>query len=270
MVDGMISSNTFILCRCVAGTILFWLVDLLFVGEKVENKDFPYLMLLAVFGIALNQLCFFAGLELTSPIHGSLIMVLTPILVLVLSLFILKEKITLLKGAGIILGLSGAVVLILMGCSAGGQASIKGDFLILINASSYGLYLVLLKRIIAKYNVITIVKWAYTFGLLHVIPFGWSGVDDIVWSSFTNNHWIAFWYVLICTTFLAYMFNAYALNYVKPTTVSAYIYLQPFIATSISIAVGQDTLDTIKVLAASLIFSGLFLVAYRKKPVLKS
>lgn len=269
MADQMISPNAFILCRSIAGTVLFWVTATLFVREKLKKEDIPMMLALALFGIAINQLCFFAGLKITSAIHGSLIMVLTPILVLIISSFLLKEKITKLKAGGVLLGLIGAGTLILLGSSALGGSSIKGDLLVFVNATSYGLYLVLLKQIIHKYNVITIVKWAYTFGFIFILPFGIGGLREVEWHQFTNEHWMSFAYVLLCTTYLAYLLNAFAMNKVKPTTVSSYVYLQPLIATGIAIALGEDKIDLIKVLAASLIFLGVFSISYKKKAVLK-
>lgn len=266
MNDGFLQPFAFIALRGLAGFILFWIAHILFVQEKVDRRDFPRLALCGLFGIGLNQLFFFSGLNLTTPINASLIQTTTPIMVLVTSALLMIEKITWRKVLGILIGASGAILLISYGkrFNIGGQG-ILGDLMILVNATSFGTYLVISKPLMKKYHPITIVKWSFTFGLIIILPFGVPPLFDTEWSSFTTNIWLAVAYVLICTTFLAYLLNAYALKQVQASVVSIYIYLQPFIATVIALSMGIDQLQGIKILAGCLIFSGVYLVSFNKK-----
>ncbi|MCB9048270.1 MAG: DMT family transporter [Lewinellaceae bacterium] len=267
MGGGYLAPLPFILLRVSSAVVLFWLFHRALVREKVARADLGRLALCGLFGVALNQMFFFSGLHWTTPINASLIMTTTPILVLVVSALILGEGITWRKIGGIVLGASGAILLIAYGAklSFGGQR-ILGDLLVFFNASFYGIYLVLVKKLMTKYHPITVVKWAFTFGLIFVIPFGGPGLLDVRWASFTPGIWLAVLYVLACTTFLAYLFNAYALSIVNPSVVSIYIYLQPLLATLIAVAFSRDHLTPVKALAALLIFTGVYLVSGAGRP----
>lgn len=258
----------FIVLRVIAASILFWISHSLFIREKVQRGDFAKMALCAVFGVAINQLMFFKGLNLTTPINGSLIMLTTPILVLLISAIVLKERITKLKVLGILLGIAGALVLIWGNSSSVAPKApnpLLGNIFIGINAASYACYLILIKPLMAKYHPITILKWVFSFGLLYVLPFGWGEFRAIEWATFTNNIWMAVVYVLVVVTFLAYLFNAAALKVVNPSVVGTYIYLQPLLAAIIAILAGQDSITWRLVAAAALIATGVYLVSIQKK-----
>lgn len=267
MKGGLIPPLGFIFFRVLFGVIVFWVVQSLFIKEKVDRKDFPRLLMLGIFGIALNQMFFFKGLELTSPIHASLIMLVTPFMVLIFAYFLLKEMITKYKILGIVLGSIGAILLILKdsGVQQIAQNAMLGDLFIFINAASYGMYLVLIKPLVEKYNPITIVTWAFTMGSIFVLPVCYSDAMAIQWSSFQMENVLGFIFVLVFTTFFAYLLNAFALSRLKSSTVSAYIYLQPLIAGTISLLLGQDKLSSIIIFSGCLIFTGLYFVSKKKK-----
>ena len=260
--QGYLAPNAFILLRVVSGFILFSIFHFFTVTEKIDSKDLGLLALCGLFGIAINQLFFFKGLGATSPVHASLIMVMTPILVLVISTIYFKESISRWKILGILLGMCGAILLIMKGnADIESMSSLKGDIYVLINATSYAFYLVLVKNLMKKYHPFTVMKWIFGFGMLVVMPFGVGDFMEVEWSSFPSDIWIAVAYVLLFTTFLAYLLNAYALTLVNPTTASAYVYMQPLIASSIAILWYNDHLSWIKVLSGFLIFSGVYLIS---------
>ena len=258
--------NGFILLRVISGFVLFTILHALFIKEKVDRKDFGLLAICGLFGIAINQLFFFKGLGATSPVHASLIMVVTPIIVLILSSIYLTERIRWWKVLGIIVGMIGAMLLITKGSSGNNSMSSSlGDLYILINATSYALYLVFAKNLMKKYHPFTVMKWIFSFGLIVVIPFGIGDLSGVVWSSFPIDIWVAIIYVLVFTTFFAYLLNAYALSTVNPTTASAYIYMQPLIASTIAVLWYNDSLSSVKVLSAALIFIGVYMISLQKR-----
>ena len=261
MVKGYIPPFGFIMLRVLAGLTLFYLFHKVFIKEKMERQDLGYAALCSIFGVAVNMLAFFEGLKYTSPIHGSLIMVLCPILILLISSVIIKERITPLKVMGILAGLLGAIILIFhSGTTSDKVASLYGDALIMLNASSYALYIVLVRKLLKKYHPITVIKWIFFFGTIWVIPFGAREALSIDWQSFPSEIWLATIYVLVFTTFLAYLLNAYALSKVLPSTVGFYIYFQPLIASSFAIILGRDQLDILKIVSAVFLFLGIYLV----------
>jgi drug/metabolite transporter (DMT)-like permease len=255
----------FILLRVLGATILFWMVSFLGPKEKIQRNDFPRIIAAAFFGVALNMLTFFKGLSYTSPISSAVIMVTTPIIVLILSAIIMKERMETRKIFGILLGLFGTGFLILYGKSMGNATNaMLGNFLVFINAVSYGFYLIVVKKLMDKYNAFTFVKWIYTFGLLMVIPFGWSEYQEIQWQTIPSVIMWEIGFVVVFTTFFTYLFNLVSMRELKPTTVAVFIYLQPLFATIFAMGLGKDQLTWVKVLSAVLIFVGVFLVTKKK------
>ncbi|MCB0640361.1 MAG: EamA family transporter [Phaeodactylibacter sp.] len=259
---GYLQPRAFILLRVLAGLTFFTLLHFTVIRKKVERADLLRLALCGLFGVAINQLFFFMGLHLTKPINASLIMTTTPILVLVISALLIGERITARKIIGILLGATGAILLV----GAGQQISFEatgflGDLLVFINAASYGIYLVIVKKMMLKYHPFTVLRWMFTFGLFMVLPFSIQELPDAQWSDFTPLLWWSLAYVLFATTILAYLLNGYALKVVNPSTASIYIYLQPVLAALIAILLRHDTLDPIKLISATLIFAGVFLVS---------
>ena len=256
----------FILIRVLGAALLFWTVGIFLKKEKIETQDYPRLLLGAFFGIALNQLSFFKGLSMTTPINASVIMVTTPILVLIFSSFLLKEKASKKKLLGIFVGLFGAVMLIIFGKDKGMASNATlGNLLVFINASSYGLYLILIKNLTKKYHAITLAKWLYLFGLIMVIPFGISEFSAVDWPTMPLPILYRVGFIIVFTSFMTYMFNLFAIKELKPTTLSIFIYLQPVIASSYALFVGSDSLNVIKVAATFLIVIGVYLVTSKPK-----
>ncbi len=258
----------FIVLRVGIATVLFWLIGLFAIKEKIALNDFPRIAAAALFGVALNMLTFFEGLSQTSPIMASVLMVTTPIIVLILSAIIMKEKILRKKAIGIVLGLVGTVLLILYGKSvASGDNALWGNFLVFVNAVSYGLYLITVKKLMDKYSAFTFVKWIYLFGFIMVLPFGWQQLSVVNWTLMPEDIYGKIAFVVVCSTFLTYLLNLLAMKQLKPTTIAVFIYLQPFFATLFAIGLGKDELDVVKVLSALLIFIGVYLVTIKPKKV---
>jgi drug/metabolite transporter (DMT)-like permease len=255
----------FILIRAIGGALLFWLLTFFGPKEKIALNDFPRIMAAALFGVAINQLTFFKGLSLTSPISASVIMVTAPIVVLILSAILLKERIELKKVIGIIIGLTGTSILILYGKDIENHSTAGlGNFLVFLNASSYAVYLIIIKKLITKYHAFTFIKWIYTFGLFFVLPFGYQELTEVNWESIPTTIYYNIAFVVLFTTFLAYLINLMAMKELKPTTLSVFIYLQPLFASIIAISLQKDELNLIKVLSAIFIFTGVYLVTHKK------
>ncbi len=253
----------FIVLRVAGATLIFWLLGCFLAKEKIEKNDLKLIFKASFFGIALNMLTFFKGLSYTTPISASVVMVTTPILVLIFAAILLKERLFLRKIIGVIVGMVGTIILIVYGNSGGADASnmMLGNFLVFVNAASYGLYLVVVKGVIQKYNPIVFIKWLYLFGLIQVLPFGIFELQEVQWQTMPFSIYMSVLYVIVFASCITYLFNLYALSKLKPTTVSVFIYLQPVIASLYALLVGSDTLNTVKILATLLIFLGVFLVS---------
>ncbi|TDD99800.1 DMT family transporter [Flavobacterium cellulosilyticum] len=266
-----IDAYGFIVLRVGGATILFWLFWLFsrtskkVRDEKIDPKDYPRIIAAAFFGVALNMLAFFKGLSLTSPISASVLMVSTPMIVLVLSAIILKERMQKRMVFGLVLGLIGTTILVLYGKSVGSASNASlGNFLVFVNATSYGLFLVIVKKLMDKYNAFNFVKWIYLIGFFMVLPFGWSQFEVIEWSMLPMDIYWKIGFVLFFSTFLTYLLNLLSMKELKPTTVAVFVYLQPFFATLFAISLGKDELSLVKIASAILIFTGVYLVTQKK------
>jgi len=259
---GHIMPFGFIVLRVSFAGALFWLLSLITSSKKIDTKDFPKLIKAAFFGVALNMLTFFKGLQYTTPINGSVIMITVPIIVLILSTILLNEKINKTKVFGISLGLFGALILSLYGQrTESGNNILLGNFLIFINAASYSYYLILIKKLTNKYHPFDFIKWLFLFGSLMVLPFGFYELTLVDWISLPAYIWFSIVFVIVFATFGTYILNPLALTNLKATTVSTFLYLQPIFAGIFAILMGSDRLDSIKVSAALLIFIGVYLVS---------
>lgn len=261
----------FILMRVGGSTILFWLVwgcsrmSKVVHEEKIDRADFPRIIWAAFFGVALNMLSFFKGLSLTSPISAAVIMVSTPMIVLVLSAIIIKERMRKRMVFGIVLGLIGTTFLILYGKSVGNATNASlGNLLVFVNASSYGLYLVMVKKLMDKYNAFTFVKWVYLIGFFMVLPFGWDEFEAVNWTLLPIDIYWKIGFVVVFSTFLTYLLNLLSMKELKPTTIAVFVYLQPVFATIFAISLGKDELTLVKIISAIFIFTGVYLVTQKK------
>ncbi|WP_130734971.1 DMT family transporter [Flavobacterium sp. J27] len=256
----------FILIRVIGASILFWSLTFFGPKEKIALQDFPRIIAASLFGVVINQLSFFKGLSYTSPISASVIMVTAPIVVLILSAILLREKIEFKKVLGILIGLTGTSILILYGKDIGDSTNAGlGNFLVFVNASSYAVYLIIVKKLISKYHAFTFIKWIYTFGLVFTFPFAIEEFKAIEWENIPTNIYYNIGFVVLFTTFLAYLINLMAMKELKPTTLSVFIYLQPLFATIIAISLKKDELNSVKLVSALLIFIGVYLVTQKKQ-----
>ena len=267
MMPDVIQPYGFILLRVGGAVILFWIVSIFYPSEKIESRDWKRIITCGFFGMVLNMLMFFKGLSLSTPINSSVVITIAPVLLLILSAIFLKERITWLKGVGIGLGLAGALILILFGIKTQPNAPNipLGNMLFIINATSYSVYLILVKPLVAKYNSITLMKFFFLFALLMNIPIGWHEFSQVDWMNLSFDSSWKLTFVVIGTTVLTYLFNIYALKQLSPSVIGAFMYLQPLIAAIFAVMMGADTITTIKITAAAFIFLGVFLTTRKRK-----
>jgi drug/metabolite transporter (DMT)-like permease len=267
VMPAFILPQAFILIRVGITVSLFFIIGAFWGNDKIDRKDIPLLIACSFFGVVINQELFFAGLNITTPINGALIMIMTPILVMLISFVSGHESLTWQKITGLVLGTAGAFIIISgKGLNFSSKTAL-GDFYILLNASSYAIYLVIVRPLMKKYHPMTIIKWVFLMGLPWVILFGWNQFNNIQWASFTTTAWLSLAFVVICATFCAYLFNVVALREVHSSVVGAYIYMQPILATLISIAVGKDSFTTEKLISATLIFTGVYFVSFAGRKI---
>jgi drug/metabolite transporter (DMT)-like permease len=277
VMPNYLTPNVFILFRALGATILFWIVKTFFVREKVAKKDFVLLAFCGLFGVTINQLCFFHGLNLSSSINSGIIMTVNPILVVILSYFLLKEKITVKKSIGIFLGATGAILLTLTAGTGKGD-SMLGDLFLFINAASYAVYLVIAKPLMQKYSPLTVITYVFSFGVTFILLYPPTLTEFFAteFGSIPFDVVMKIIYVIIGVTFFTYLLTMYGLKYLSPSVSSAYIYLQPVLVMIFALlfykmGISEDYTDTItleKIVYMLLIFVGVYITSstsFKKK-----
>ena len=232
---------------------------------RIERADFPRLILSSLLGVGINQVCFFIGLNLTTPVDAAIINSLNPIMVLTFSAIILHESIGKQRLAGIALGATGALTLILFGSQHLMGGNMQGNLFILANITGWSLYLVVSKPLMVKYNPFVMMKWIFLFGFIEVFPFTIGPTMQLNISSIDAYTWSALLYIVAGTTFLAYFFITFSLKKLASTVVAYYTYLQPVLVAGIGIMLFAEKISLVKIFSAILVFAGIYFVTRRNK-----
>lgn len=255
--------------RVAVTAVLLWILFIFKpVKSRVQKKDVGRLFLCALTGVAINQLLFVKGLSYTYSIHASLLMLTTPILITLLAAWILKEKLNNIKIAGLILGITGATILVTAKENSGNANEVLwGDLLIIMNAIAYTIYFILVKPLMKTYDPVVIIRIIFTIGFFMMLPFCWQEFREIPWQQFTTQVWFSLGLVVFAGTFLAYLFNVYGIQVLGASMAGTYIYSQPFFAAAIAIFFLGEVITVTKVIAAACIFLGVYLSNKSVKPV---
>lgn len=265
VISHYLEPSSVILLRVAAVSLL---LGLWHIGRgtplSIEPAHRLRLVVCALLGVVLNQLLFFEGLARTTATNASVIMTMSPIFVLLFSLLMGLEKPTFRRMTGIFLGGLGGYVLITQGQWALQQANVWGDLMVLGNALSYSAYLVLVKPLMRRYHPLVVMFYLFTIGIIGVFPFGYKGLYAAEWQQLPWFVFASVAYVVLATTLTAYSLNAWALQYTHASVVGFYIYFQPLVAATLDLWQGKASLTVYTVVAALLIFTGVFLVSIQK------
>lgn len=260
-----ISGFSMVSFRVVGAAICFWIASLFIPAEKVDKKDLALLGGAGLLSIVFNQCCFIVGLSLTSPINSSIVTTSMPIFTLILGLLFMHEKLTANKSFGMICGITGALSLILGSASGNaGEGNIWGDILCMTAQFSFASYLALFKNLIKRYSTITCMKWMFLFSSLFVLPLTAKDLAVLPWGEISGKTWTEVAFVVIGATFISYLLMMRGQKILTPTQVSVYNYVQPVVASIVSVAVGLATFGWMQALSILLIFIGVRLVAIKK------
>ena len=258
----------FIMIRLIGGTVLFWAVSLFLPKQPIIRADFRHFVRAAFLGMAINMLAFFKGLEYSTPINSTVIITTTPIMVFLFSALLLKEQMARYRVIGVLLGLLGALSLILFNQHGPPNAPniALGNFLFVVNAGAYGLYMIFVKYLSEKYNTIHLLKWLFLIGLLISSPLALPEFLAVDWQQIPLSIWWRIGFVVLGTTFMTYLLMMYAIRHLRATTLSVFTYIQPIIGILFALAVGADQMNATKWLAIGFVLVGVYLVTKREQP----
>lgn len=261
----ILSPYTLTFFRLAGGMLLFWIASVFVKKEHVPAKDILLLFFASLFGLTLNQLPYFIGLSMTSPIDASIVITTLPILTMILAAIIIKEPITLMKAVGVLVGASGALLLVFNSHTVHvGKSNFLGNMIIFGAVASFAVYLTLFKNLITRYSSITVMKWMFLFGTIVCFPFCYKPLIQTDFALLTTGTYWRIGYVVIFATFLGYLFLPLGQKVLRPTTLSMYNYVQPIVASMVAVAIGIDVFGVEKALSSILVFAGVYIVTQSK------
>jgi len=265
LMPEILSPFTLTFFRLAGGMLLFWVVSLFTKKEHVPPKDIFLLFLASFFALTLNQLPFFVGLSMTSPIDASIVVTMLPILTMILAAVIIKEPITLMKAVGVVVGASGALLLVFSSHTQHtGNGNFWGDLIVFSAAFSFAIYLTVFKDLITRYSPVTLMKWMFLFATIVCWPFCYKPLMQTDFSLLSANTFWRIGYMVIFATFLGYLLIPIGQKVLRPTTLSMYNYVQPVVASLLAVAIGMDVFGYEKALSGILVFAGVYIVTQSK------
>ena len=265
--DGLIPPLGIFTLRSLVAGGLFWLVSLFRPKERIERKDYFKIFMASMLGFMTCQVTFLVGLPYITPMDCSVMTAMAPIYTMIVAAIVIKEPITFQKAAGVVISFAGIIYLIISRVATPGGAAVStpfGIFMIVLNVLSFSMYLGIFKPLIAKYSVVTFMKWIFLFSAIVATPLSLKGLANVDWAEIPAIQYAELTYLIICATFISYFLIPVAQRRIRPTLISMYSYVQPIIAIAVSIAIGMDTLTWQKVLATALVFGGLIIVSYSR------
>jgi Predicted permeases len=265
LMPEILSPYTLTYFRLFGGMLLFWLVSLFLKKEKVPAKDIFLLFLASLFALTLNQLPFFVGLSMTSPIDASIVVTTLPIVTMILAALFLKEPITLMKAVGVLVGLSGALIIVFNNKVVNaGNSNFWGDMIVLGAVTSFAVYLAAFKNLISRYSPITVMKWMFLFSSIVSLPFCYKTLAETNYSQLSASVYERIIFMVFMATFVGYLLLPIGQKLLRPTTLSMYNYVQPIMASLVAIFIGIDTFGYEQAVAGVLVFSGVYIVTQSK------
>ncbi|HCT29964.1 MAG TPA: EamA/RhaT family transporter [Bacteroidales bacterium] len=262
IMPNFLKPNGFTLMRIITAFALFYFISLFTKWEKIQRKDYPRFIAAGFLGVAFNQFIFLNGLNFTSPIDSAIIVTINPILVMIIASMAIGERITFMKIFGMVVGASGALLIILnRGVISFSSEHLLGNLMIFMSTFAYAGYLVVAKPLMQRYDPLTVMRGAFFVGLMFIAPLGFRDLINTSWSAIPASIWGSIFFVLLGATFIAYMLMSWGLKQVKATTVSIYNYTQPVIASIVAVIIGQDVIDTPKIIATVMVFLGVYFVS---------
>ena len=263
----LISPIALFCIRSLGAGALFWIISSFLPKEKVEKKDYAKILAASLLGFFLTQMTFLIAIPDITPMDCSIVSSLSPIYTMFIAAYVLKEPITLRKAGGVAISFLGVIYLIMNSVTGTGgttETSLTGILLMIANSLCFSLYLGLFKPVIAKYSVITFMKWIFLFASAFSLPLAGRELVTFDYSLLSGMYLWELAFLIVCSTFITYFLIPLGQKRIRPTLVSMYSYVQPIIAIAISIWVGMDSLSWQKVLAGIMVFGGVVLVNYSR------
>ena len=265
--SGAISPIALFTLRSIGAGSLFWIISFFLPKQRVERGDYIKIFAASVLGFFLTQMFFLVAISRITPMDCSIITSLSPVYTMFIAAYALKEPLSAQKIGGVVLSLCGIIYLILNSVTSTGavtQTTPFGVILMIGNSLCFSLYLGIFKPTIAKYSVVTFMKWTFLFASLLALPFSAKEIISLNFAALPTEYLAELAFLIICATFITYFLIPIGQKILRPTLVSMYSYVQPIVAIVLSIYVGMDSLSWEKVVGAITVFAGVAIVSYSR------
>lgn len=264
LLEDWVSPMTYMATRSLGAAIIFWLIASFMKPEKVERRDLMIILLGGLMGFVVSQTLTAWSLDYTSPVYFSLIATLTPVAVMLMAALFIGETITGLKFLGVLLGIGGAVLMVIMGQTSGsGSNDLLGIILAILSVLTWGVYMIITRKVSLKYTPVTQMKYVFLISAIVTVPLAWPELADQRLYSVATFGWdgaMEMVFIVVMATVLGYFLIPYAMKNLSATTVSIYTNLQPMVASFVAITIGQDRLTWDKPVAAILVLLSAYIV----------
>lgn len=263
LLDQWVSPMAYMATRCLGAAAIFWLISLFLPHEKVAPRDLTVIILGGLLGIVVSQTLTAWALTFTTPVYFSLIATLTPVATMLCAVLFIGEKISTRGVVGVALGVAGAMLMVFIGWQGGsGKNDILGIALTLLSMLTWAVYLIITRKVSARYTAVTQMKWVFLASAIAVLPFSLTDLQSAtLYSAATQWSGLAeMAFIVVFATVAGYFAIPFAMRYLKATTVSVYTNLQPIVASLVAIALSQDVLTWDKPVALVLVLLSAWLV----------
>lgn len=263
LLDQWVSPMAYMATRCMGAAAIFWVISVFMPRERVAWRDLLVIMGGGLLGFVVSQTLTAWALQFTTPVYYSVIAMLTPVATMVCAALLIGERITVRGALGVVVGVVGALLMVVVGWHGGaGKNDLLGIGLAVLSLLTWAVYLIITRRVSAKYTAVTQMKWVFLVSTIAVLPFSWGDLqaarlysDGWMWSGVVE---MAF--IVVFATVAGYFAIPFALRYLKTTTVSVYTNLQPVVASFVAILIGQDVLTWEKPTALILVLASAWVV----------
>ena len=264
LLDDWVSPMTYMATRSLGAAIVFWIIASLTKPERVERRDLLVIMLGGLMGFVVSQTLTAWSLDYTSPVYFSLIATLTPVAVMLMAALFIGERITGIKFLGVLLGIAGAVLMVVMGQTSGnGSNDLLGIILAILSVLTWAIYMIITRKVAQKYSPVTQMKYVFLISAIVTVPIAWPELADQRLYSAATFGWdgaLEMAFIVLMATVLGYFLIPFAMRWLSATTVSIYTNLQPMVASFVAIIIGQDRLTWDKPVAALLVLLSAYIV----------
>ena len=266
LLDNWVSPMAWMATRCIGAAVIFWAVSLFMPKERVPIKDLFVIMIGGLIGFLVSQTFTAWAIDYSTPTYVSFIGTLTPVMTMVCAALFIGERISGRGLVGVVIGIIGAMLMVVMNWQGGaGKNDVLGIGFALLSLLTWAIYLIITRKVSAKYSAVTQMKWIFLVSSVAILPFSWS---DLAHSTLYSSAWqwsgvLEMAYIVVLATVVGFFAIPFASRYLKATTVSVYTNLQPILASFVAIALGQDMLTWDKPVALILVLLSAYMVSKR-------